>query len=304
MEGQIMKKPYGIMPPMFTVWGTDERYDKKASERYITWLIDSGIQSIVPCGSTGENTALMLNEQKEVIDHVAKFVGGQIPVYAGSGKYSTVETLELSVAAKESGVDGLMVILPYYFKPYKEAAMNHIREVGKVTGLPIILYNNPWFAGYELTARETKTLKDEGILVGVKAAHGDASRVSDMRSICGDDFIVFYGHDYAALQGLAAGADGWLSGFPSAFPKQCRELQDAILVDKDIIKARKIWNKFLPLVEYFMDPSVNARVHWLEMLKYAVTYQGVNVGIPRRPLRELAEEAKREMKKPLDILLG
>lgn len=299
-----MKKPFGIMPPMLTIWGADELYDQKASERYIKWLIDSGIQAVVACGSTGENMALMMDEQIKVIDHITKYIDGQIPVYAGTGQYSTKETLELSMAAKNSGVDGLMVLLPFYFKPYKEAAMNHLREVKKVTNLPIILYNNPWFAGYELTAKETKVLKDEGVLQGVKAAHGDASRVSDMKSICGEDFTVFYGHDYAALQGFAAGADGWLSGFPATFPKQCRELQDAILIDKDIVKARKIWDKFLPLVDYFMDPAVNAKVHWLEMLKYAVTVQGVPAGIPRRPLRELSDEAKREMKKPLEILLG
>lgn len=299
-----MKKPFGIFPPMFTIWAADESYDEKASERYMKWLIDNGIQSVVACGSTGENTAMKMEEQKRVIEHVVKYIDGQIPVYAGTGKYSTLETLELSNHAKAVGADGLMVILPYYFKPYKEAAMNHLRTVKKATGLPIILYNNPWFAGYELTAQEAKVLKDEGVLIGVKAAHGDASRVSDMRFECGDDFIVFYGHDYAALQGFAAGANGWLSGFPATFPKQCRQLQEAIMVEKDLDKGRKIWDKFMPLINYFMDPAVNAKVHWLEMLKWAATVQGVPAGIPRRPLHELSEEAKRDLKKPLEILLG
>lgn len=84
------------------------------SERYMKWLIDSGIQSVVACGSTGENTALMLDEQKQVIDHVAKYVAGQIPVYAGSGKYSTIETLELSMSAKKircRWIDGYSSVL-------------------------------------------------------------------------------------------------------------------------------------------------------------------------------------------------
>ncbi len=300
-----MKKPFGIFPPMLTAWkASDESYDEKASERYITWLIDSGVQSIVACGSTGENTAMMTEEQKQVIEHVVKFVGGQIPVYAGTGKYDTLETLILSQHAKKVGADGLLLILPYYFKPYKEAAMNHFRTIHKEVGLPIVLYNNPWFAGYELTPQEAKTLYDEGVLIGVKAAHGDANRVTEMKFACGDDFVVFYGHDYAALQGFAAGADGWLSGFPATFPKQCRELQDAILVDKDITKAQNIWKKFMPFINVFMDPAVNAQVHWLEMCKYAVTYQGIPMGIPRRPLRELDTEIKNKLKAPLDILLG
>ncbi|MTI62024.1 MAG: dihydrodipicolinate synthase family protein [Firmicutes bacterium] len=301
----LMKKAYGIFPPMFTVWKkSDGTYDEKGTEKYIDWLIDNGIQSIVPCGSTGESAGMFMEEQKRVIEHVTKYVAGQIPCYAGTGKYSTPETLELSIHAKNVGVDGLMVILPYYYKPYKAAAMNHLREIHKATELPMILYNNPWFAGYELTAKEAKTLVDEGVLTGVKAAHGDANRVSDMKFECGDKMTVFYGHDYAALQGLAAGADGWLSGFPATFPKQCRALQEAVMVEKDLDKGRAIWDKFIPFINFFMDPEVNAQVHWLEMLKWAANVQGANVGIPRKPLKELDPEFKKRMEKPLEILLS
>jgi len=299
-----MKKAHGIFPPMFTIWKSDETYDEKASERYITWLIDNGIQAVVPCGSTGENTAMFMHEQKRVIEHVVKFVAGQIPVYAGTGKYSTLETLELSRHAEAVGADGLMIILPYYFKPYIEAAMNHYRAIRQATALPIVLYNNPHFAGYEFNAAQVKQLVDEGVIQAVKAAHGDAARVSELKFACGEKLTVFYGHDYAALQGFAAGADGWLSGFPATFPKQCRALQDAVLVQRDLQKGRELWDKFIPLVRFFMDPKTNEKVHWLEMLKYAATVQGVPAGIPRRPLRELSEEMKRAMKQPLDILLG
>ena len=299
-----MKKAYGIFPPLFTIWNSDESYCAKKMEKYIDWLIDSGAQSIVACGSTGESAAMDMTDQKQVIEHVVRYTSGKVPVYAGTGKYSTKETLELSIHAKNVGADGLMVILPYYYKPYKEAAMNHLREVYKATELPIVLYNNPWFAGYELTAPEAKILADEGVLTGVKAAHGDANRVYDMKFACKDKLTVFYGHDYAALQGFAAGADGWLSGFPAAFPKQCRELQEAVMVEKDIVKGQKLWEKWQPLVNYFMDPAVNARVHWIEMLKWAVHVQGVDVGIARRPLKELDAQAKKEMQKPLEILLG
>jgi 4-hydroxy-tetrahydrodipicolinate synthase len=299
-----MKKAYGIFPPMLTIWDKDENYDEKASERYIKWLIDNGTQSIVTCGSTSENTALKTDEQKKVIEHVVKTVAGQVPVYAGTGKYTTLETLELSKHAKVVGAEGLLVILPYYFKPYKAAVMDHFRTIKQEVGLPILVYNNPWFAGYEMNVQEIKQLFDEGVIEGVKAAHGDANRVSELRNACGKQLTIFYGHDYAALQGLVSGADGWLSGFPATFPKQCRELQDAILVDKDLVKAQKIWDKFLPFVRFFMDPDVNAKVHWLEMLKWAVTVQGVPAGIPRRPLKELDSEVKKQMQKPLEILLG
>lgn len=299
-----MKKAHGIFPPMFTVWGADEKYNEKGSEKYIDWLLSNGAQSLVACGSTGENTAMLLDEQKQVIEHVVKYVSGAVPVYAGTGKYSTLETLELSRHAEAVGADGLMVILPYYFKPYKQAAMDHLRAVGKAVNIPIVLYNNPHFAGYELTAEETKILVDEGVVEAVKAAHGCPSRVSSMRYFNGDKLTIFYGHDFAALQGYASGADGWLSGFPSTFPKQCRALQDAFFVDNDLEKARKLWDKFIPFISFFTDPAVNAEVHWLEMLKWAANVQGVDVGVPRRPLQELASEFKEKMEKPLEILLG
>jgi 4-hydroxy-tetrahydrodipicolinate synthase len=300
-----MKKAYGIMPPLFTVWkDSDESYDEARSERYITWLLDSGAQSLAITGSTGENTAMFLDEQKKVIEHVVKFVAGKVPVYAGTGKYTTLETVELSKHAQKVGADGLMIICPYYFKPYKEAAMNHFRDVKKAVDLPIVLYNNPWFAGYEMTAAEAKTLADEGVIEAVKAAHGDSSRISDLKFACGDDLTVFYGHDHSAFQAYAAGADGWLSGFPSTFPKQCRELQEAVMVEKDLDKGRKIWNKFIPFMNVFMNPEINTQVHWLEMLKWAVCEQGIPVGRPRRPLRELDEKVKEKLRKPLEILVG
>jgi 4-hydroxy-tetrahydrodipicolinate synthase len=166
------------------------------------------------------------------------------------------------------------------------------------------LYNNPNFAGYELSTPEVKQLVDEGVIQAVKAAHGDPERVSDLKFTCGDVLTVFYGHDYAAFQGYAAGADGWLSGFPAAFPKQCRQLQDAIVVDGDLKKARRIWEKFIPFVDFFMDPEVNQRAHWLEMLKWAVTVQGVDIGVPRRPLGPLDEAIRDRMQAPLEVLLG
>ena len=294
----------GLCPAMLTAWGRDELFDSATSERYIRWLIDNGVQALSTCGSTGENTAQYTSEQKQIIEHVVKYVAGEVPVYAGTGKYSTLETIDLTSHAQAVGVDGVLIILPYYFKPYNLAAMNHFRAIRRAVEVPIILYNNPNFAGYELSTPEVKQLVDEGVIQAVKAAHGDPERVSDLKFTCGDVLTVFYGHDYAAFQGYAAGADGWLSGFPAAFPKQCRQLQDAIVVDGDLKKARRIWEKFIPFVDFFMDPEVNQRAHWLEMLKWAVTVQGVDIGVPRRPLGPLDEAIRDRMQAPLEVLLG
>jgi 4-hydroxy-tetrahydrodipicolinate synthase len=297
-----MKQIRGICPASLTIWGKDELYDPKAQEKYVSWLIASGAEAIAVTGSTGEMVAMMNEEQEAVIDHVVHFVAGQVPVVASVGKYSTRETLRLAHAAKKSGADALMVILPYYYKPYKEAAIRHLRAIRREVGLPIVLYNNPHFALYEMTARETAMLFSEETIFAVKVAHGDANRVADLRAQ--SDVTIFYGHDYAPLPGYAAGADGWLSGLPSAFPKQCRAMQDVMRDAKDLDRGRAMWKKFLPLIEFFMDPDVNAKIHWLEMLKYCVNRQGVNAGIPRRPLADLPAEYKARLDPLIETMVS
>lgn len=292
----------GICPAMMTAWGSDELYDRAKSEAYVTWLIESGAEALSVCGSTGEMTAMQPDEQAEIIDHVTRFVAGQVPVLASVGKYSTFETLYLARKAKASGVDGLMVLLPYYYKPYKEAAREHLRTVRRETGLPICLYNNPHFAGYEFTTREATELFDEGTIDSIKSAHGDTNRITDLKFF--SDMTVFYGHDYSGQAAYAAGADGWLSGFPAAFPKQCRAVQDAIRDERDLDKGKAAWSKFIPFVEYFMDPDTNAEVHWLEILKFALLVQGVDVGFARRPLKELTEAHKAKVENLLETLLN
>ena len=297
-----MKIIRGICHAALTIWGKDELYAPKAQEKYVSWLIDSGAEAISVTGSTGEMTAMMNEEQEAVIDHVVHFVAGQVPVLASVGKYSTLETLRLARSAKKSGADGLMVILPYYYKPYKEAAIRHLRIIRKEVGLPICLYNNPHFAGYEMTPAEIAMLFKEETVFSVKAAHGDANRVADLRAQ--SDVTIFYGHDYAPLPAYAAGADGWLSGLPATFPRQCRALQDCLRDRKDLDAGRAMWKKFLPFITFFMDPEVNARVHWLEMLKYCVTRQGVDAGLARRPLVELPAAYKAKLDPLIDTMLS
>lgn len=292
----------GIVPAMFTTWDSSDEYDQSRSEKYVDWLLESGVDGIAVTGSTGEMTAMSLEDQKKVIQHVTRYVSGQVPVLASVGKYSTHETLELAHAAKAAGADALMVLLPYYYKPYKEAALRHLKIVHDEVGLPISLYNNPHFAGYEFTPREVAEMYADGIVDSIKAAQGDSNRIADLKAIC--DITTFYGHDYAPLGAFAAGADGWLSGFPAAFAKQCRELMVAVRDEQDLEKGRQIWKKWVPFVEFFMDPAVNAEMHWLEVLKFAVEYQGVDVGLPRRPLTSLDKNQKARITPLLDQLLG
>lgn len=299
-----MKKAYGLTPSMLTVWKDDESFDEKGMERYTRWLLDNGAQSLAVCGSTGENIAMHFEEQKRIIEFVVKTVAGQVPVYAGTGRYTTRDTIELSQFAESVGADGVMVVLPYYLNPPSEAVMDHFRTLSKTINIPIMIYNNPWVSMYELNTAQIKELADEGVIQSVKSAHGDPTRVHELAFACGDKLTILYGHDWAPFEGLLAGAQGWLSGMTSAFPKQGRELCDAVLVEKDIEKGRQISYKLQPFINYFLYDKINGKPHWLEILKAVVNMQGVPVGRPRRPLGALDAENMRKLERVLEIALS
>lgn len=298
MVPEKFKQAYGLTPACMTIWKSDQSYDKKGMEKYLSWLLDNGAQSLSICGSTGENIAMNMEEQKEIIDHVLGFVSKEVPVVVGTGRYATKHTVEMSKYAEERGADGVMVILPYYLSPYKAAVMDAFRELRSETNLHIMIYNNPWFAGYELTVPEIVTLVEEGVVDAIKAAHGDPDRVHKLKFYLGDKLQVFYGHDYCAMEGLLAGADGWLSGFPAVLPKQCRRLMDACFA-KDVDAARAAQGNLQPYIDYFFNDKVDGKPHWQEICKYTLQAQGLDVGWPRRPLGELDEAHKKKVEKLL-----
>lgn len=289
---------YGITPACMTIWKEDQSYDPKGMETYIRWLLDQGAQSLSICGSTGENIAMTIEEQKQIMEHVLGFVAGEVPVFVGTGKYATKQTIELSQHAEKYGADGVMVILPYYMNPHKKAVLDGFRELRKNIDINIMVYNNPWFAGYELDHKEIKQLLDEGVITSVKSAHGDPSRVHELKYFCGDKLTVMYGHDYAALEGLLCGADGWLSGFPAVLPKQCRALWD-VCQEKDVDKAIAVHQKMQPYIDYFFNDKKDGVPHWQEICKYTLNVQGLPAGKPRMPLGELDDENKRKVEKLL-----
>lgn len=295
-----VKKAYGITPASMTIWNADQTYNKKGMEKYLTWLIDNGAQTISVCGSTGENIAMNMEEQREIIAHTASYLGGQVPLVCGTGRYDTLNTIKMSKFAQDNGADCVMVILPFYLNPHKKAVMQHFRDLRAALDIDIMVYNNPWFAGYELSTDEVKELVDDGTIQSIKAAHGDPNRVHELKFAMGDKLTVLYGHDYCALEALlASGADGWLSGFPGILPKQCRAIQDAAFAG-DIKGAKKAQDNIQPFINYFLYDKVNGVPHWQEICKYTLQAQGLDyAGVPRKPLGELDAANKKKVEKLL-----
>ena len=285
------KKPYGICPASMTIWNADQSYDKKGMEKYLTWMLDNGATSISICGSTGENVAMNMEEQREIIGHVASFLNGQVPLICGTGRYDTLNTIRMSQYAAECGADGVMIILPYYLTPHKKAVMQHFRDIRAAIDIRMMIYNNPWFAGYEMTVPEIIELVEDGTIQDIKAAHGDPDRVHKLK--------FFYGHDYCAAEAQLVGqADGWLSGYPAVLTKQCRAIYDAAKAG-DVQGTIKAQQNIQPYIDYFFNDKVNGVPHWQEICKYTLQAQGLDVGWPRKPLGELDDANKKKIEKLL-----
>ena len=294
-------KGSGVMPAVMTFWNADESFNQKETERYIQWVLDCGAHSLSVTGSTGENISMSDDEQKKIIECLVKFVDHQVPVYPGTGKYGTAQTIEMTKFAQKCGAEGALVIMPYYLIPHKRAVVNHFKKLREAVGddFDIILYNNPRFCGYQFEPIELKELAEQGIINGVKLADGRASYIQGMKHYCPDGITALYGHDYEPLPAFFAGADGWLSGLPGIFPKFCVDLFNLCTVQQDAPAARKLWDKMQDFIDNFITYSKNDP-HWQEVFKYVLKCFGFDAGLPRMPLGDLLPEEK----KKVDALLA
>ena len=296
-----MKIPRGIVPAMLTIFDDNGNFDPSGQKSFTEWLIKKGVHGLAPCGSTGESPAMTDEERVLVAKTTVEAANGRVPVFPGVIHYSEKLAIELVLKYKDVGADGIMVLLPYYYKPTIPSAIDFLRNISKAWGGPIMVYNNPWFAGFELSPQQIKNLADEGVVNSIKAAHGDSMQVNYTKYLCGDKVSILYGHDYSPMESFAVGADGWLSGLPNLVPDLGVELFNAIDKDKNLEKARTAWKKIQPIAYYFMyeRKGANAEPHWLSVFKAGITMLGENVGKARAPAVPLTAAELEVMKKYL-----
>ncbi|WP_319560453.1 dihydrodipicolinate synthase family protein [Marispirochaeta sp.] len=296
-----MYQPKGIIPAMLSVFNKDGSIDIQGQKAYVEWLIKKGVHGLSPVGSTGEGAAMNDEERLQVIKATVEQANGRVPVVAGVIHYSTMLGVDLAKSAIDAGADALMVLLPYYYKPTIPDALDYLRSVSKAVNMPLCVYNNPWFAGFELSPALVKQLADEGVVNSIKAAHGDPMRVNYIKYLCGEKVSTLYGHDYSPLEAFAVGGDGWLSGLPNIIPDLAVDLFTAATQDKDLVKAQAIWKRLQPIAYYFMYERVgdNASPHWLAVFKEALRLMGEDFGLPRLPTKEMSPADKKVLQRYL-----
>jgi 4-hydroxy-tetrahydrodipicolinate synthase len=285
----------GIFPAALTMFTAGGDLDEKATWNHADWLIRQGVHGLVAAGTSGEFISLDDIERRRVIEIIVDAAKGRVPVLAGTGYFSTRKTIETTQWAESAGADGALIILPYYQRPPKPAVMEHYRLIRQNTNLPVWVYNNPGnSACEEIKPWEMAKLAQSGVIQGVKSTMPSTTPVVDMKVLCPPEFKVFYGSFMAALEGLVAGADGWISGILNFLPAEGVELFNAIKKPSGLAKARQVWYRIVPFVQLFFHPQYGP-VNDLAIWRAGLNLRGLYGGFSRSPFFPLNQDQQDDL---------
>ncbi|WP_022847549.1 MULTISPECIES: 4-hydroxy-tetrahydrodipicolinate synthase [unclassified Desulfurobacterium] len=224
----------------------DGRVDERALREHIEFLIEGGVNGIVPCGTTGESATLSYEEHEEVIAITIDQVRGRAKVIAGTGSNSTKEAIELTAYAKEAGADGALLITPYYNKPSQEGLYRHFKAIAEAVDIPIVLYNVPGRTGVNMLPETVARLSVMENIVAIKEATGSTNVATEIVNLCGDKIEVLSGDDLTFYPLLAVGGKGVISVTANIVPDRMVKMYRAF-VKGDIDEARRLHLYLYPL---------------------------------------------------------
>ena len=271
----------------------DVNYDKL--EELINQQIDAGTDAIVIAGTTGESSTLTMEEHRDVIKAAVEFTKHRVPVVAGTGSNCTRTAIQLSQEAEEDGVDGLLIVTPYYNKATQAGLISHYSQIADSTKCPIIMYNVPGRTGCNLLPETVATLfAAKENIVGLKEATGNMAQASKTMALTDGKIDMYSGEDGLVVPLLSIGAVGVISVWSNVAPAKVHQMCDSFFKG-DIETARKIQLEGLPLVDALFS-EVNPIP-----VKKALNLMGMEVGSLRLPLTEMedanAKRLEEEMRK-------
>ena len=259
----------------------DVNYDKL--EELINQQIDAGTDAIVIAGTTGESSTLTMEEHRDVIKAAVEFTKHRVPVVAGTGSNCTRTAIQLSQEAEEDGVDGLLIVTPYYNKATQAGLISHYSQIADSTKCPIIMYNVPGRTGCNLLPETVATLfSAKENIVGLKEATGNMAQASKTMALTDGKIDMYSGEDGLVVPLLSIGAVGVISVWSNVAPAKVHQMCDCFFKG-DIETARKIQLEGLPLVDALFS-EVNPIP-----VKKALNLMGMEVGPLRSPLCEMGE---------------
>ncbi|NPV54945.1 MAG: 4-hydroxy-tetrahydrodipicolinate synthase [Firmicutes bacterium] len=284
MRGKLEIK--GIIPPIVTPLTDSEELDEQGLRRVCNLMIDAGVHGIFPLGSQGEFWAFDMEEKRRILEIAVEEVGGQVPVYAGTGGATTREAIKLTKMAESIGVDCVSVITPYYIYPSQDELYEHYTAIAGATALPIILYNNPGrTGGVNLKPETVKRLSKIDNIIGIKDSSGDLGQTSELIRLTGDDFAVLAGRDTQILAVLVYGGKGAVAATANVAPRLVVEIYERF-IKGDIEGALRAQRTLAPLRNAFGLASFPV------VVKEAMNLIGWPSGPARSPVGRIAGEAR------------
>jgi 4-hydroxy-tetrahydrodipicolinate synthase len=282
-----------LLTAMVTPFTSGGEVDYAQAKKLAQSLLDSGSDGLVVSGTTGECPTLTVNEKLRLFAEIKSVTGNRGAVIAGTGSYSTADSIELTRQAEKAGVDGCLLVVPYYSKPTQEGLYSHFKAIADSTSLPCILYNVPSRTVTNLNSETTVRLSKIDNIIGIKEASANLNQIADIIQRAGDDFITYSGNDSDILPVLALGGYGVISVISHIVGLQVRHMIESYL-NGNTDEAARIHRTLLTLVDALFVVGNPMPV------KYALNHIGFPVGKPRLPLTEPDEKNKAY----IDSILG
>ena len=278
----------GCGTALVTPFKQDGSLDESTFRALVRRQIDSGIDFLVPCGTTGESPALSLEEHIRVVAMTVEEAAGKTPVLAGAGGYNTHDVIELAKLCADAGADGLLSVTPYYNKPTQEGLYRHYKAIAAAVQLPIVVYSVQGRTGVNVEPATLARLAEIENIVAVKEASGNVSQMADVIHRVPENFAVLSGDDAITIAVVALGGRGLISVASNLIPAEMTALTAAARKG-DFAAARAIQKRYLPLINVNFVESNPIPV------KYAMAVMGLLEANYRLPLVPPTEAAKRKI---------
>lgn len=274
-----------VLTAMVTPFDQNGEVDFNAARILVDYLIDNGTDGIVVAGTTGESPTLTTDEKITLFKVVVDAVKGRVPVIAGTGSNNTRASISLTKQAEEAGVDGIMLVAPYYNKPSQEGMYQHFKAIAESTPLPIMLYNIPGRSVVNMSVETVVRLSQIENIVAIKEASGDLDAMAEIISQAPSDFTLYSGDDGLTLPVLAIGGAGVVSVASHVIGNEMQEMINHFK-NGQVQEAANAHRRLIPIMKALFAAPNPAPV------KAALNINGVSVGGLRLPLLPLSEEEK------------
>jgi 1-pyrroline-4-hydroxy-2-carboxylate deaminase len=266
----------GVFPALTTQFHDDQSLNIEGTARHLEILIQAGIHGVVVLGSVGENTAQEYQEKLTVIREMLAVTKGRIPLLTGVAEYTTALASRFARDVERLGVDGLMVLPAMVYKADQPEALQHFKSIAAATGLPIMIYNNPVSYGVDVPPEAFRELAEVQNIVAIKESSENIRRITDLKNIVGDRFVLFAGVDDLVLESVLLGVQGWISGLVNAFPHENRALWDHATAGR-WEEARALYRWYTPLLH------LDTKVKLVQYIKLAMAETGLGSEMTRAP---------------------